>query len=127
VQSQTDARRGRPRIGRGLAVLGGVARGTFGWRYSAAPPAKGTSGEFGITNPGAVWAVVMDMGLGSPGDAATVTALADGNASLYTTGAFHAFMQLPSRPARPQKNSSRRRLPPMPSLIPNPVRFGSIC
>jgi hypothetical protein len=30
----------------------------------------------------------MDMGLSSPGDVATVTALADGNASLYTTGAF---------------------------------------
>jgi hypothetical protein len=49
---------------------------------------KGSPSEFGITTPGAVWAVAMDMSLGSPGDVATVTALADGNASLYTTGAF---------------------------------------
>jgi len=49
---------------------------------------NGKPGEFGISDPGVVWAVAMDMGLGSPGEVATVTALADGNASLYTTGSF---------------------------------------
>lgn len=49
---------------------------------------RGSAAEFGIINPGAVWAVAMDMGLSSPGNVATVTALADGNASLYTTWTF---------------------------------------
>lgn len=46
----------------------------------------GSAGDLGITNPGTVWGVAMDMSM-SP-EVATVTALADGNASLYTTGTF---------------------------------------
>ena len=45
-----------------------------------------TPAEYGFTDADAVWAVAMDMGM--PGAAATVVALADGNASLYTTGTF---------------------------------------
>ena len=48
---------------------------------------RGTPAQYGIEAPSRVWAVVMDMGL-DEGGAATVVALEDGNASLYTTGSF---------------------------------------
>jgi hypothetical protein len=49
---------------------------------------QGSAAKFGIEQPGKVWGVATDMGMAEPGSVATVTALADGSASLYTTGSF---------------------------------------
>ena len=46
----------------------------------------GTPADYGVAGPAGVWAVAMDMGM-KPATA-TVVALIDGNASLYTTGTF---------------------------------------
>jgi hypothetical protein len=49
---------------------------------------QGNAAAFGITQPGKVWGVATDIGTSEPGNITTIAGLADGSASLYTTGTF---------------------------------------